>query len=331
MAPFRSGGEASRQRWRDAFDDVMRRVLKWSGSVLFLLIGALALSGALYTPSTDIPDGFVGQPITVDGIPLRVWQEGQGPDVLLIHGSPGSVEDWIPIVNALRGEARLTAYDRPGNGFSGVTGEYSLAHNADIALEVIAAMGLKDVTVVGHSYGGATALLLATRAPAVVRSYVILDSAPYEPGRPISGLYRLLMVPGLGTGIARAFGGPLAAPRIHAGLVDAFNGREPPPGFVDLRTRIWSNPKATHTLAAEAIGAKEFLAAQRSKYPSIRMPVRIVGQSASPIRKHNAERLAADIPGSMLRLLDGTGHYVQIERPAEVAEEIRSALAVGGR
>ena len=59
------------------------------------------------------------------------------------------------------------------------------------------------------------------------------------------------------------------------------------------------------------------------------MPVRIVGQSASPIRKHNAERLASDVPGSTLRLLDGTGHYVQIEKPGEVAEEIRSAIAVG--
>jgi pimeloyl-ACP methyl ester carboxylesterase len=305
----------------------MRRVLKWSGLGLFLLVGGLALSGAVYTPSTDIPDGFVGKHITVHGIPLRVWQEGQGPDVLLIHGSPGSVEDWIPIMNVLRGEARLTAYDRPGNGFSGVTGEYSLAHNADVALEVIAAMGLKDVTVAGHSYGGATALQLAIRAPAVVKSYVILDSSGYKPGRPVSGLYRLLMVPGLGTGIARASGGRLAKPRIHAGLVDVFNGREPPPGFVETRTRIWSNPKVTHTIAAETIGAAEFLAAQSPNYPKIREPVRIVGQGTAPVRKQNAERLHRDIPGSTLRLLDGTGHYVQIEKPAEVAEEIRAAIA----
>jgi pimeloyl-ACP methyl ester carboxylesterase len=305
----------------------MRRVLKWSGLVLFLLVGGLALAGAAYTPSSEIPAGFAGKHISVHGVPLRVWQEGQGPDVLLIHGSPGSVEDWTPIVSALRGEARLTAYDRPGNGFSGVTGEYSLAHNADVALEVIAALGLKDVTVVGHSYGGATALQLAIRAPAVVKAYVIVDSSGYVPGRPVSGLYRLLMVPGIGTGIARALGGKLAAPRIHAGLVDAFNGHEPPPGFVDTRIRIWSNPKVTHTIAAETIGAAEYLPAQSPSYPRIHVPVRIVAQSDTAMRRQNAERLHRDIPGSTLRLLAGTGHYVQVEKPAEVAQEIRAAIA----
>ena len=305
----------------------MRRALKWSALVLFVVLGCLALAGAAYTPGTEIPVGLVGKHVTVHGIPLRVWQEGQGPDVLLIHGSPGSVEDWAPIVRALRGEARLTAYDRPGNGYSGVTGDYSLAHNADVALELIAALKLKDVTVVGHSYGGATVLALAIRAPAGVKSYVTLDSSPYTPGRPPTALFHVLMVPGLGTGVARAFGGKLAAPRIRAGLIEQFNGREPPPGFIAMRTAIWSNPKVTHAIAAETIGAAANLAAQSASYPRIHVPVRIVGQMENPVRRANAEHLHRDIPGSTLRLLSGTGHYLQIEKTNEVADEIRAAIA----
>jgi pimeloyl-ACP methyl ester carboxylesterase len=295
--------------------------------VVLIALAALALFGATYTPSTTIPAGFVGAHVKVHGIDVRVLQEGQGPDVLLIHGSPGSIEDWGPIRDGLRGVARVTAFDRPGNGYSGVTGEYSTAHNAEVALALIEQLGLREVTVVGHSYGGSTALAMALRAPARVKSYVILDSATYMPGRKATPLFYVLMVPGLGTGLARLSGEQLAAPRIRAGIVEQFNGRQPPAGFVELRTRIWSNPKVTRTIAAETIGAGESLAAQSPRYPEIKKPVRIVSQTDSPMRKQSAERLQRDIRGSTLRLLPGSGHYVQFDRPAEVLEEIRAALS----
>lgn len=309
----------------------MLRALKWSGAFLVCAVAAITCFGAVYIPSSAIPAGFAGKHVRVHGIPVRVLQQGSGPDVLLIHGSPGSVEDWSSVMPALKGEARLTAYDRPGNGFSGVTGDYSLAHNADVAQGVIDALGLRDVVVVGHSYGGATALALALREPKHVAAYVILDSATYTPSREVTALYRLLLVPGLGTGLARLSGGSVAAQKIEAGIREQFNGREPPAGFVALRTRIWSNPKVTRTIAEETSGARNFLAAQHPRYGEIQAPVRIVAQAENPFRRDTAKRLHAAIPGSTLRLLPGTGHYVQFERSAEVVDEIRAALATHAR
>lgn len=303
-----------------------------AGIVAFLLAGIalLCVAGLLYEPNVEIPAGLAGRHVSIGGVPIRVQQEGQGPDVLLIHGSPGSLEDWSSIVPLLAGEARVTRYDRPGQGYSGDTGEYSLAHNADIALALIDTLGLHDVVVAGHSYGGGTALAMALRAPKSVKAYVVIDSATYEPSRPVTVLYRMLTVPAFGFGLARALGPSLAAPRIAAGIAEQFQGQVPP-GFVDLRTRIWSTPKVTHAIAAETAGSRAYLALQNTRYGEIHAPLHIVAEADNDFRRTTAEQLHGDVAGSTLRLLPGTGHYVQFEKPQEVAEEIRAALSLPAR
>jgi pimeloyl-ACP methyl ester carboxylesterase len=292
---------------------------------LVLLLGVCAL-GFAYEPNTALPAGFRGRHVSVSGVPLRVLQEGSGRDVLLIHGSPGSIEDWSSLMPTLRRQARVTAFDRPNHGYSGATGDDSLAHHADMALSLIAKLGLRDVVVVGHSYGGATALAMALAAPASVAAYVVLDSATYTASRRPTAIFHVLRVPGLGTGLARLSGERLAAPRIAAGIREQYRN-DPPASFIELRTRIWSSPKVTRAIAGETLGAPAFLAAQSPRYPQIRARVRIVAQADDALRRESAARLHRDIPGSTLRLLPNTGHYVQFERPAEVLEEIGAALS----
>src|SRR5688572_32838964 len=110
---------------------------------LCLLLGSLAAIGFLQTPNTQIPAGFSGEHRTVDGIPVRVVQRGTGRDILLIHGSPGSVEDWTPLLDSsLPSSFRLTAYDRPGHGYIGDAGNYSLDFNAAFASALIRTLKL---------------------------------------------------------------------------------------------------------------------------------------------------------------------------------------------
>ena len=130
-------------------------------ALLVVLLLVAAVLGATYSPNTTIPAGMPGRHVVVNGVPLRVVQEGQGRDVLLIHGSPGSIEDWDSITGALAASFRVTRYDRPGQGYSGDDGQYSQEHNGEIALGLIRALGLSRVVVVGHSYGGSTALAMA--------------------------------------------------------------------------------------------------------------------------------------------------------------------------
>jgi pimeloyl-ACP methyl ester carboxylesterase len=304
----------------------VRRAFYLLALVVAVAAVVLVVAGATYVPNTDIPSGYGGSHVLIDGIPIRVLQEGSGPDVFLVHGSPGSLEDWAPIHRALRKQARVTLFDRPNNGFSGATGEYSLEHNSDIALKLIEAMKLDDVTVVGHSYGGSTALAMAVQASERVKSYVILDSATYTPSREVTPLLRVLSIPVIGTGFARVLGGPMAGPRIEQGIRDTFRVRVPSPEFIERRVAIWSTAKMTVSIAGETAGSAGFLAAQSPRYAEIRRPVRIVAQSEDAFRRGAAERLHRDIAGSTLRLLPRTGHFVQLERPRKVLHEIREAM-----
>ena len=245
--------------------------------------------------------------------------------MLLIHGSPGSLEDWQPVVDAIGGSMRVTAYDRPGQGYSGDFGKYSYEDNADVALALIESLKLEHVVVVGHSYGGTTALAMAARSPAEVDAVVVLDSAIYTPAREPDVTLRLLTVPVFGMGFG-ALAGPFIAPaRIRKGLVEQFAGRKPPEDFIALRTRMWSTPKVTHAIAVETLDAAENLRRLSPKYPSIRRPVFILAEADSEFRRTNAERLHADVPGATLELLPGTGHLVQFEKTDDVVRAIRRA------
>ena len=290
--------------------------------VLAVMVLGLVLTtiGAFYQPNTQIPAGLLGQHVSVQGLPIRVYQRGTGPDVLLIHGSPGSVEDFAPIFSALGTRFRLTAYDRPGHGFSGDSGKYSLADNAEVADTLLAQLDLHDAIVVGHSYGGATALALALRNPARAKAFVVLDSATYAPLRALSPLYKVLSVPYFGIGAASVLGAFIAPTRIRDELRQIWPSA--PEDFITLRTRIWSNPKVSHALARESLGARGALSAQSPRYPEIAQRVSILAQAHDPERKHTAERLHRDIAGSTLDLLPDTGHYLQFEKPAEVVRAI---------
>jgi pimeloyl-ACP methyl ester carboxylesterase len=301
------------------------RALRGVAILLALLVVAVTATGLAYRPNTEIPAGAAGRHVVVGGVPIRVLQQGSGRDVLLIHGSPGSLEDWTPITDALAGSLRVTAFDRPGHGYSGDTGRYSYEDNAALALALADTLRLEHVVVVGHSYGGTTALAMAARSPATVDAVVVLDSAAYTPSREADVALRLVAAPVVGMGVA-AMTGPFIAPaRIRAGLVEEFKGGPPSEEFIAFRTRLWSTPKVTHAIAVETLGAAESLRALSPKYPSIRRPVFIVAQADSAFRRTTAERLHGDVAGSTLELLPGTGHFVHFEKTADVVRTIRRA------
>jgi pimeloyl-ACP methyl ester carboxylesterase len=302
----------------------LRAVAIALATLVLALLAALAIAGALAEPNTTIPAGMRGRHVQVGGISLRVLQRGAGRDLLLIHGSPGCIEDWSPLIDELSRTFRVTAFDRPGHGFSGDAGAYSLAYNAGVAGQLIDTLGLRHAIVVGHSYGGATALALAQRTPAAVDAYVALDSAVYTASRKLDPAYKLLAAPGIGMGFAVLIAAPLAARRASVGIRQQFRGR-PPAGFVELRARTFSAPKVVHATGVEWDGMGAGLAAQSPGYRQIRRPLHILAQADDSFRRAAAERLHREVPGSTLRLLPGTGHYLQIEKTQDVLQAIRAA------
>ena len=104
--------------------------------------------------------------IEVNGTKLHYQQIGTGPDLLLVHGLFSSIGFWWgAVAPALAKTHRVTALDLRGHGLSGMPERGYRTH--DLAEDILALadyLGLRDVHVVGHSFGGAIALAAALRA-----------------------------------------------------------------------------------------------------------------------------------------------------------------------
>jgi pimeloyl-ACP methyl ester carboxylesterase len=308
---------------------IATRVLAGLAGLGIAVLVGLCLLGAAQKPDTRLPPGLRGVHVTVDGIPIRYVQGGRGSDVLLLHGSPGSVEDWEAVFPRLAERFRVTAIDRPGHGYSGGADRpHTPQANAAVALGVIRALRLEHVTVVGHSFGGATALALALEDPPEVRSIVVAGSRAYPPV-PVEPLYRLLALPWIGPGIGAAIAPSIGEGKVDAGVRVAFgvNADAMPAGFVAARTKLWTRPTITTSLSLERVAFESALATMAPHYREIRKPTFVVYGAADARAAADGPRLGRDVPVARLVALPDTGHYVQYARPEALIHVIEQAAA----
>jgi N-formylmaleamate deformylase len=103
------------------------------------------------------------------------------PCALLLHGITSSAQSWVRVGPALANRYRVYALDMRGHGDSikPSKGAYSLRHTADDAAAFIDILELERPLLIGHSWGGATAMVLASgsesQKPVPHFSQVILD------------------------------------------------------------------------------------------------------------------------------------------------------------
>ncbi|MDI9676483.1 alpha/beta fold hydrolase [Burkholderia cenocepacia] len=124
----------------------------------------------------------IGRRIVAGGIDTNYHDAGDGPPVLLIHGSgPGvtAYANWRLTMPALARQFRVIAPDMAGFGETERPAgyRYSMDHWVDHALGLLGALDIERAHVVGNSFGGALALALAIRAPERVGRLVLMGAA----------------------------------------------------------------------------------------------------------------------------------------------------------
>jgi pimeloyl-ACP methyl ester carboxylesterase len=145
-----------------------------------------------------------------------------------------------------------------------------------------------------------------------------------------AGLGRLLRLPLLGRGLAVLIA-PFGGGMVQSGIERGFHPDERliPAGFVAQRKEIWLQPKVTVSLAQELRVHQEQLSALAPRYPGIRRPVSIVvGSQDRPDVVSGARRLAGEIPGARLTVLEGAGHMLQFVRPEPLTALFEQASAL---
>lgn len=108
-----------------------------------------------------------GSYLEVDGRRVFVWDRGEGPVVLALHGFPCSSHDWDVLALQLPGR-RFVALDLPGFGLSDKDPrrDYSLRAQADVVERVATQLGISSCDVIAHDMGDSVATELLARANA---------------------------------------------------------------------------------------------------------------------------------------------------------------------
>jgi haloalkane dehalogenase len=164
-----------------------------------------------------------------------------GVPVVFLHGNPTSSHLWRNVIPHVSDRTRCLAPDLIGMGGSGRPAvPYRFADHARYLDAWFDALGLTDVVVVGHDWGGALGLDLAARRPGLVRGIVLLETflrpmswAEYPAGA--VGFFRALRTPGEGERMALEenffieIGLRATSPNISDADLDAYRAPFPDP------------------------------------------------------------------------------------------------------
>jgi pimeloyl-ACP methyl ester carboxylesterase len=276
----------------------------------------------------------VGQFVEVDGLRLHLWVEGDGPDLVLIHGANGNLRDFtMGLAQSLTDRFRVIAVDRPGLGYSDpLPGQdASAAGQARLLRKAVAKLGVSRPLLLGHSYGGAVALAWALQEQPSALVLVSAASMPWPGG--LDPWYRVTATP-----LGRATLVPLASafvPQsyIRRAVVGVFAPETPPEGYaerlgIDLilrRSPLAANVAQINTLLPE-------IRQMELSYPSLSIPVELIHGDADtvvPLAIH-AARLAPLLPDAGLTILQGAGHMPHHTRVGDVIAAIDRAAARAG-
>jgi pimeloyl-ACP methyl ester carboxylesterase len=252
---------------------------------------------------------------------------GGGTPVVLIHGLPGTAQDWEDVTPLLAGH-RTIAIDRPGFGYS--TGGYVTFDRQLQALhELLAKLHVDRPILVGHSYGGTISLGFAERYPDEVRGLVLVDAAAagqhgsaFE--RAQAHLVKLMQLPVIRQIANATFGQLLTTVSVNQREDEAFHPQAVSPAHHERVLAINMTRGNLEAFAGEMLAANGVVAQIDRGLASISTPAIVIQGNAdelvAPIR---GRRLAAALPHARLVMLHG-GHMQPYDHPVAIATAVRA-------
>jgi pimeloyl-ACP methyl ester carboxylesterase len=295
-------------------------------AALALALGSCGLSAG---DAVEGPYARLGPP----DAPVKLYysEEGKGPPLLLIHGFGASTFTWRFVAPELARDYRVIAVDLKGFGQSDkpFDGRYSVYDQAELLAQLIEDKDLRDLTLVGHSFGGGVALLLALEADrrldGRVTRLVLLDSIAYPQNIPV--FFRLLDVP-LVSQLGVRMVPPLVQTRV-ALQIAYFDDSKIDPEEVELYAAPLKTAAGKHAIIHSARQiVPEDIAELSERYKTIELPTLILWCDHDRIVPLEVGiKLRRTLPNSTLRLVEDCGHMPQEEQPASTLALIKGFIA----
>ncbi|MDE2355765.1 MAG: alpha/beta fold hydrolase [Alphaproteobacteria bacterium] len=266
--------------------------------------------------------------VSAGGLDWHVQVMGQGPDLILVHGTGAASHSWRDVAPRLAARFRVIVPDLPGHGFTSMPPArgLTLPGMATALRDLLAALEARPAGVVGHSAGAAVALRLSLDGALAAAPVVSFNGAL----RPFAGRGHPLV-----SAAARAlFFNPVAVSLFawRAGRRDAVRRLIASTGsHLDARG-LEAYAALFHTTGqvegALGMMAHWDLAPLIADLPALAAPLTLIAAEGDlAVPPEVSREVHARLPRSTLILLPRLGHLAHEEDPEAAAALIETALA----
>ena len=268
--------------------------------------------------------GLITRVTSRDGTEIAFWTSGDGPPLVLVHGTAADHTRWQPLLPHLEPHVTVHAIDRRGRGAGGDGPEYHLEREyEDVAavVDAVTAAATSRVDVYGHSHGGiltfgAATLTSQIRRLVLYEGWPVPDPLVYALPADVEERMDQLLARGDRDGVVEA---------LFRSLEDMSD---------EDMTAIRSAPSwlgrvaAAHTVTREIRGETGALL-DPEEAAKIRVPVLLLtGEDSADPAKPHAEVVAAALPDARVQVIEGQQHVADIMEPAKFVEQLLRFLRV---
>lgn len=287
------------------------------------------------TPGSFTQDGFSQHKkiVQLEDYTVAVYEAGQGPPLILLHGCPFSAFEWKAVLPELSERYRVIAPDLLGLGDTPVRldQDYRLPQDVEMVRQLMDHYEIRSAPFVGHDHGGATVLLLMDADPARIDGAILSNIEAYDlwPSAPeipyleaiveptTSPIVYYLMKGGVLNDDAFSLAFHDAERSMDEEMLVAFTAPHTADGARWQRLRRffgWQLDAEHNRITMDAVPAMR----------AFERPVKLLwGRQDENFGPAIAERLVDDIPGALeIEWFEHSGHMPMLEEPEKYAAEV---------
>lgn len=288
-------------------------------AVLALLVGinAAVVGGKTEAAEVTFPGAYL---MDLPAGEVQVREDGprEGSPIVLVHCFSCAMDWWDRMRPALERRHRVISVDLLGHGGSEKPESgYTPPNQAAVVAQALRRLGVRKAEVVGHSLGGSVAVALAEAAPELVDRVVIIDTAPDHSRSSLGFVAGLAFAPVIGEALWRIK--PDFAVRDGLGVAFA-PGFDVPDAFVEDVKRMTFSSYDNSPTGSEAFVEDQSLAERMRRTG---LPLLVLMGAEEQIIDGPAGALAEyekTVPWAKTRLIAGSGHSPNVEKPALTAK-----------
>ena len=262
---------------------------------------------------------------------MHYVEEGAGPPILFVHGTPTNSYEYRHLIAALSATRRCIAPDHLGFGRSDRPAGFSYtpeAH-AEVLREFVGALGLDRFTLVVHDFGGPIGLPLALDEDSRVDRVILMNTWAW----PLDDDHKMARGARFIAGGAGRFLYKYANASLRLIMPSAYGDRRKLTKaihrqYLDVFQDRAARVQVLHALARALLTSRAHYQSLLDRIGRLRQrPVLIVwGMKDSAFQPYQLDRWQQLLPGATVARIAGAGHWPHEEEPARVIEAIEQFL-----